>query len=426
MTSGYSRPLKYVREVTGVASLEEAEILRQQPFWVVVHQSASARAQNLVRALVAIAVRSCSGEINVRILGTGEFRDGIESIAETEALGYGCIERLSIADYSENEKIGAGITIGMQLPNMIAVDASGMYAAVNHVLVPSAPPPHSAAACFAAATAFAKYFASTVLDKHVSKNESWGFSLDTMSVSAPTELVLHKPVKESTLGKVHLLGAGAIGSAFCFSVHLSNDAAEIDILDREKYDEPNQETTFFLTKAEAVRCPPKAAQLAKNSSREGLPVVGRPKRELQAGDSFLEEQCDAFVCAVDNAETRRILDSAKCNVLLNGGLGGSKSDAGHVLVSWHNAGVRGLAELYPDDISPDNGNSSSLPSEIKDDCSRLEYESVSLAAPFVALSSGALLHAFCKLSAEGRLPDANYFKLDLLRLQSKMSRKLLC
>jgi len=426
VTAGYSRPQKFVREITGVASLEEAECLRQQPFWIVVHQSALARAQSLVRALVAISVRSCSGEINVRILGAGEFRDGIESVVQHEARGYGCIERLSIANYSENEKMGPGITIGMRLPNMVAVDASGMYAAVNQVLAPDAPPPHGAAACFAAATAFAKYFAGTILGKQASVNESWGFSLDTMSVSTPAVLALHKPVKERTLGKVHLLGAGAIGSAFCFSVHLSDDAADIDILDREKYDEPNQETTFFLSKSEAVRCPQKAVHLAKISSREGLPVVGRPMRELQAGDPFLEDSCDVFVCAVDNPETRRILDSAHCNVLLNGGLGGTKLDAGHVLVTWHNASVRGLAELYPDNNTLGSGDSPALPREIKDECSRLEYECVSLAAPFVALSSGALLHAFCRLSAEGRLPDKNYIKLDLLGFQSYMVRQLRC
>lgn len=425
MTSGYSRPQKFVREVTGVSSLEEAERLRQQPFWLVVHESAAIRAPSLVRALIAIAVRAHSGEIHIRVCGDSEFLNNVESVMLHEARNYDCISRTSIAGYSHSETLGRGITIGVQLPEMIAVDASGMYAAVNQVLGPNAPAPHSAAACFAAATGFAKHFAGSVLRNSVSASESWGFSLDSMAIAKPATTTAEYQIRRETpLGKIHLLGAGAIGSSFCFSVNLSDDKAEIYILDRETYDVPNHETTFFLSESEAARCPEKAEHLARKSSREGVSVTNLPRRELCLGDEFLQRPCDTFVCAVDNPGTRRILDSAQCGVLLNAGLGGTKYDAGHVLVTWHNAGVNRLAELYPDSNSSSSGNFTSLPKEITDECSTLEYESVPLAAPFVALSSGALLHGLCCLAAEGRLPDANYLKFDLLGLQSQILRHL--
>lgn len=425
MDSAYSRPQKYVREVTGVPSLEEAERLRQQPFWLVVHEEASARAANLVRALMAIAVRSCTGKIHVRVVGSDEFQRKISAIAEAEAESYGCMSRIFISAYDGHEKLGNGITIGINLPEMIAVDASGMYAAINNILPVDAPAPHGAAACFAASTAFTKFFAGFVLGKNERITESWGFSLETFSVADPETLPLPGTDASHELGQIHLLGAGAIGSAFCYSIHLSNDFADISIVDRERYDEPNQETTFFLNQAEAACCPQKAEYLAKSATREGLVVNGLPMMEINAGDAYLNRSCNSFVCAVDNSETRRLLDDIHGDVLLNGGLGGTSSDAGHVLVTWHNSYVQPLSKLYPPSNSSTIDSSKTIPKEITDECSMLAYESVSLAAPFVALSSGALLHALCCLSARSRLPDANYFKFDLLNLQGRPSRKFL-
>ncbi len=423
MTSGYSRPQKFVRELTGVDSLAEAESLRQQPFWLIIHEDATARLHSLVRALVAVASRSCSGKIVVRTVGEDHLLRLVTSVVQSEAGPYGCLDRVSIAKYSGAERTGPGITIGMCSQGMVTADASGTYAAVNYVFPSGSVAPHGAAACFAAAIAFAKYFSATVLRRPAAVTESWSFSIDSLSEITPPPADLHTPIERTILGKLHLLGAGAIGSSFCFSTHLSDDGAEIEIIDREKYDDPNQETTFFLSRAEAVHCPEKAVTLARLSSRPGLRVVGHPAREIQEGDPFLKSSCGAFVCAVDNPETRCLLDAAHCGILLNGGLGGTSLDAGHVLVTWHNGSVDSLASLYSYTSTP-SANNALPPREITDDCSRLEYESVSLAAPFVALASGALLHALCRLNAVDRLPRVNYLKLDLLGQQRYMARSL--
>jgi hypothetical protein len=424
MAAGYSRPQKFVREITGVQSLAEAESLRRQPFWLVVHENAGTRASKLVRALTAVAVRSCSGEINVRAMGGAEFQHFVALAAQEEAARYDCLPRLSSGEFRNDEWSGTGMTIGISKAGMVTVDATGTYGAVNTVFPPKSADPHGSAACFAAAMGFAKYFASAVLRKAAPFAESWVFSLESLAMSpAPSSL---EPVPITNMGRVHLVGAGAIGSAFCFSLHLSDDVSELEIVDRERYDEPNQETTFFLSRRDAVRCPHKAQELARLAIRRGLQIVGHPPMDLQRGDSYLQRRCDALVCAVDNPETRRILDSANCGVLFNAGLGGTRLDAGHVLVSWHNADVPPLSQLYADASEPIAAREQdSFPVEINDDCSRLEYERMSLAAPFIALASGALLHALCRLNVEHRLPDANYIKLDLLGWQRFMTRRLL-
>lgn len=426
MGNGYSRPQKFIREVTGVSSLKEAEALRARPFWLIVHESAAARMPKLIRALIAVAVRSCSGEINIRVAGSQAFRKRVAHLAKEEAEGFGCASRLSSREFAENEWAGSGIALGMSLAGMVGVDAGGLYAAINHLLPPRSAAPHSAAACLAAALGFAKYFAADVLSKRAAIAESWAFSLDSLSASLPSLEQIEPAVPSTDLGEIHLLGAGAIGSAFCFSVHLSDDSGNLEIVDRGSYDEPNEETTFFIGSRDVVRNPPKAQELARLAKREGLQILGHPTMELRADDQYLRHSCDTFVCAVDNPETRRVLDSANCQLLINAGLGGTSLDAGHVLATSHNSDARPLSEFYSERGGSENLREvNSPPAEITDECSRLAYKSVALAAPFMALAAGALLHAFCRLNGAQRRPDANYIKLDLLGRQSQLIRRLI-
>jgi hypothetical protein len=252
MTTGYSRPQKFIREVTGAGSLAEAERLRAQPFWLVVHANAAARMPKLVRALIAVAVRSCSGEINVRVAGSPELRQRVAVSAKNETEAYECPDRLSVAEFRESEWDGTGITIGMSRIGMVGVDAAGAYAAINYSLPPNSAAPCSAAACLAAALGFAKYFAAAVLKRPFAVGESWAYSLDSLSACVPSSRQLEATVRTADLGAIHLLGAGAIGSALCFSLHLSDDSAMLDIVDRERYDEPNEETTFFVSRRSAA------------------------------------------------------------------------------------------------------------------------------------------------------------------------------
>jgi hypothetical protein len=252
--------------------------------------------------------------------------------------------------------------------------------------------------------------------------EAWVFSLLDFNQADPADSDLQHSVPANDLRRVHLLGAGAIGSAFCYSVSLSSDDSDLEIIDKERYDEPNQETTFFLSKQVAARNQPKATVLADFAQREGLRITPHGMRTLVRGDEYLTHECDVFVCAVDNSETRRILDATNSRVLLNAGLGGTRLDAGHVLVSVHEQGADVLSTLYPvtsDGIVAPDG---SAPREITDDCSRVAYSNISLAAPFMALASGALLHGLCHLLVRDP-PSIRYLKLDLLAWQQSMVRK---
>lgn len=421
--SGYSRPQKFIREVTGVASLEEAEKLRSQPFWLIVHEDAAPRIHVMVRALVAIAIRSTSGTIHIRTDGSDPFSARVGNLAEMEAGKYGCLDRLSVGPRRADEQIGPGIGIGIAIPGLITVDAAGMYATVNRVFPKSAATPHASAACFSAAIGFAKYFNSAILGRSKSAQESWVFSLADFRQDEPTDLDLQKPVPATDLRKAHLLGAGAIGSAFCYSISLSSDGADLEIVDKERYDEPNQETTFFINKGVAARNQPKAIVLADFARREGLLITPHGMKALAEDDEYLAHECDVFICAVDNPETRRILDRVNSRVLLNAGLGGTRLDAGHVLVSVHGHDTEALSRLYPATSDGIVAAEGPAPREIKDDCSRVAYNSVSLAAPFMALASGALLHALCHGLAHNA-PPISYLKLDLLAWQQSIIRKL--
>ncbi|MNL74292.1 hypothetical protein D3C87_1999070 [compost metagenome] len=53
-------------------------------------------------------------------------------------------------------------------------------------------------------------------------------------------------------------------------------------------------------------------------------------------------------------------------------------------------------------------------------CSRLNYESASLAAPFIALAAGALLTVACAREALKVHARVNYIKIDLFGYQQAM------
>jgi hypothetical protein len=216
---------------------------------------------------------------------------------------------------------------------------------------------------------------------------------------------------------IRLLGAGAIGSGFTYTLWLSGWNAIVEIIDYDHYDEPNHETTMRIGLTEVRRNRKKAVALAENVKRNGLKTKFQVKRILK-GNAILQEPSDAFVCAVDNPETRRILDGANTELLINAGVGGRAEDAGHVVWTRHLPGDPLLSKRY---VTADPDNSRSVvPEEFrKDECSRLIYHDASLAAPFIGLAAGTLLAAACGLHATEQLPKVNYFKIDLLKLQSR-------
>jgi hypothetical protein len=265
---------------------------------------------------------------------------------------------------------------------------------------------------------FAQVFATSVLGK--ARHEQWTFSVrdHRADVEVPTP---YDPAPLD-LGHVGLLGAGAIGSAFAYTLWLSHWTASLEIFDRETYDEPNLETTCLIHREHVRKCAPKAIALADVTRRPGLTVegfratIGPHSPELTVARRF-------FICGVDNPQTRRVLDQTRTEALLNGAVGGSAFDAGHVLFTRHGVTDPPLSARYPLRERPPVASASGhMPIEIRDECSRVPYEGVSVAAPFIAVASGAMLAGACAAEVNGlpRGDRPNYVKLDLLGLQHKL------
>src|SRR5207237_9948621 len=95
------------------------------------------------------------------------------------------------------------------------------------------------AAAFVVACAFAKAFADRIRLRPAYSHEEWMFSLADLAVDQQP-----KELRVSELGRIHLLGAGAIGSAFAHVITLSGWNAQVLVIDRDRYDLLNHETTL--------------------------------------------------------------------------------------------------------------------------------------------------------------------------------------
>jgi hypothetical protein len=268
----------------------------------------------------------------------------------------------------------------------------------------------------------AKLFNRAVLNRERDAFEAWDFCLSsfTSDKGAPV-----RAFDDVDLGRVGLLGAGALGSAVGYVLLVSRARAEVVVIDPQSFDNPNLETCI-LAESPAVNLPmKKAVFLAGVLNRGGVKAKAEPRRILE-GDDLLAEAWDAFVCGVDNAETRRILDGTNTGALLNAGLGDSKDDAGFVLWTRHGeSGVR-LSEVYtPVSAGRDEGiNGAVVPKEFREACSRMAYEGVSLNIPFAALAAGSLLVAGLHHQARGEASVCNHLQFDLFGKQARFTRRL--
>jgi hypothetical protein len=403
-----SRLDKFVRERAKTTSLAEAHSARERAIELTIAGGASS---HLVRAAVALAVRCFTGAVHLVV---DDADSDAASVAIEEARTYGAEARVRMG--SGGEPV---VRLGLcKAIDGVFVDAAGPVAYVNMLATSNgtAWPP---AAAFAVACGFGKLFARMLgVDRSICE-EPWDFSLLTLTTAAPCDQ--RAVPTELDVGKVVLIGAGAIGSAFAFVLKMCDWRCELHIVDPQAYDEPNHETTLLIAKRDALACLPKAKTLA------GLVAGGRitadPIEErVGPGHAVLESRCNLLVCAVDNPDTRRILDNTACDVLLNGAVGGSGLDAGLVLWTRHADGGPTLASLYPE-VAETTSNTPPPTEVAGDECSRVAYEGVALAAPFMALASASLLVAGCAHHAFGALPAPRYLQFDLLELQSKYSER---
>lgn len=416
-----SRIGKMVRELGKLESLGHAAVLRQKDIDLVLAPCSTSTVSAMAATAVELSLRCLNGEIRIHLPPTDLpilpwWKTGLAEHLQGLAANYGAPERIRIVHSGGYGPMRLGL--GCRIEGGVSADAAGWTAGINRLLAPR-PATAMPAAAFAVAAAFSKLFKAHVLNDSTFFDEEWTLSLADFDVHEDSGAVI--PPADFDLGFIGILGAGAIGSALIHVLSLSPWRATVDLIDRQAYDEPNQETTFFIGISEARQRRLKVVALAELAARPGL-VLNSIEHEVIAGSKLLGTRRNAFVSAVDNSPTRRVLDSVNAELLLNAGVGGSREDAGHIALSRHLPGDMALSKRYQD--APEIVNTASLtpPAEITDPCSYLAYQDASLAAPFMALAAGALLGASLVHRATGYYPAVNYLKFDLLRIQSSFRR----
>lgn len=404
-----SRISKLLRETSGVPLFRDAQALRARDVVLFVNECSSPL---LVRSAVALTLRCFEGRTIVRGVD-GAVPAPIASEVEQEAASYGAFSRLAIGADGEGLQLGLGCSC-----DGVFVDAHGWSVSVNQ-LGPARAATAAPAAGFAAAAGVAKLFATVLQRKEAVLREAWSAPL--LDLAAGEDVSAGAAIE---LGRVVLIGAGAIGSGLAHVLHHSGWSGEVMIVDDQRYDEPNHETTLLISQQMAMRQVPKAVNLARLCQSEGISTEGRQERII-TGHPLLTQPADALVCAVDNVEARRCLDEAAAPVVFNAGVGGSREDAGHVLWTRHDAQSPSLSSYYPVVVTGLEAETVGPQDIVTDACSRVAYANVSLAAPFMGLAAGALLAAGLAQHALGLAAPTTYFKLDLLGLQHWSTRQAL-
>lgn len=365
----------------------------------------------MAQVATALFLRCFKGKIRIHSSGSSR---RLRALLEAEGKKMGAVERL---DFSPGESGPWQLAIGHHIEGAISADASGWSARINGVFSeksPAAPP----AITFAIACAVAKLFNHAIFDAHQNAHESWDFCLLRFLSGAHIPIQLDEKIN---LGRIGLLGAGAIGSALGCVLSISDWSGVLEVIDYDTYQEPNLETCVFADIQDVNRPLRKSLALAESLKGKNLDAHER-RCKVEAGAGLLTEPWDAFVCAVDNPETRRILDDANARVLLNAGVGSSKHDLGWVLWTQHGqVGQAKLSSLYQAGSGMETAGGEDVPEEFREECSRIGYQGVSLALPFVGLAAGSLLAASLFQHANGKQTPLSFVQLDLFGKQQRMT-----
>lgn len=412
---GISRITKSVVEVLGADSFNLATEIRHKDVDFILPDGGPTGVEIMAQSAAALVLRCFTGRLRVH---GGESLE-LRALIQDEARKLNALNRV---------EFGAGamgtwmLAFGCRRAGAICGDASGWTARINDVFEERLP--SGCAATFAAACMVAKLFNLAILGRDRDAFEAWDFSLSSFTSDKAIPLRWQQGVN---LGRVGILGAGALGSAVGFVLLRSQAKADVVVIDPQSYDDPNLETCI-MADVPAVNGPQKKAMhLAEVLKFGGIEAKAEPQR-VEEGNELLRLRWDGFVCGVDNPESRRILDKTNTRVLLNAGLGDSKDDAGFVLWTRHLEGGAALSELYSPARSgarpAEVKNDGTVPKEFREECTRMAYQGVSLSIPFAALAAGSLLVAGLYHEARGRAPVDNYLQMDLFGKQSRYLRRL--
>lgn len=423
---GISRIDKLIHESAGRSeSLSHSTSSRSITFQILVGNETTDKAALMAHAAVSLALRSFTGPIHIYLgsaraaalyPGTQGLR---EELLELERR-YGTSGRVKVVNGEPDGDLPTLRICQASGPGLLA-DAAGWISGINCAL-PAGVTAEIPAATFAVACVFARIFKATLLGR-ADDGSAWKFDvLNFQTVEGAPQDYTRQFVN---LGKIGILGAGALGSAFSYVLNLSGWTAEADIIDFDFYEEPNHETSLLVGLQDVRQYPKKAERLAALLSERG-PVKAKPiVTKITSQSAELVADRDFFICGVDNSETRRELDGVRA-CLLNAGVGGTAQDAGHVLLSRHLTADKRLSDIYPvtKGASGKSASQQNIPTDLQNECSRLQYESTSLAAPFIALASGSLLAASCAQKVLKIDVPVNYLKLDLFGVQAAMDARL--
>lgn len=418
---GINRVDKYLREQMNLSSLDAARGLRGRAASVVIGTRPLSRADIMVDAAVCLLLRCFTEDVWIDFGSDGgvdpKMSEVIVGRARRESVRVSGRDRILVGK-APLEAIRLGV--GAPLLGEVWVDAAGWDAAVNRP-APSEEPPLAASACLAAALGVAKLFGAHFIGNPKCAEEEWAFSL--WSMRAIESQPAGTPLGERSLGKIGILGAGAIGSAIAFVLERSEIGGEVVVIDDEHYEEDNVDTTMMLSRLAAVSGVEKAQYLAGELRRDGLNAVPHKER-VNARSEVLRQPFDFFFCGVDNAETRRELDAVRAKLVINAGVGGTKLDAGHLIISLHNEQRGPLSRLYPGSVT--EGSPATEPQGQVDGanlCSTIPYKNATMAAPFVALASAALAVGMAMREGREHRDELRVLKVDVLGQQSLMDRR---
>lgn len=422
----YSRVDKLVRELRKEPSLATASAARNLPVTILVGADTTNKAAVMAYTAVSLAIRCFGGDIRV-VLGMPEpaglpwMPGSLREQLLAEASRCGARRRLLFP--SDIPESGPVIALGIESDLGYMADAAGWTAGVGRIFGEKGPAV-APAAVLATCCSFAKLFREIVLGVPSIGNEAWALSL--LDFSVEPQVTPKDSISNLDLGRLALVGAGAIGSGFALTLWLSGWSCKGTVIDKDRYEEPNFETTMLIGRQDALEAKPKADSLTSVlNARQGLDFEPLTTF-VSAASPVLKMGHDVLVCAVDNPETRRRLDGHNARLLVNGGVGGTRLDSGHILWSRHGALDLPLSALYPEREDENQASVDDMPppAEVNDQCSRVAYGGVSMAAPFIGLASGALLLASCAHRALGISPEVNYLKIDLFGVQGKVRREL--
>lgn len=407
-----SRVTKSVVVLSDSSTFEKSKDARIVDIDIFLPDSISETICQMAQCAVALALRSVLGKIRIHC---PHLDTHLRSVLQSEAVKFGEPERLDL-DSNSNGKFK--LALGLIVDGAVSADASGWTARVNGVFSNNVNA-SSPAATFAVACAFGKLFNHAILGRNEHFDESWDFCLLRFLLGQHPVLPV---VGTQNLGRVALLGAGAIGSAFSYVLSLSAWSGELHIIDFDRFEDSNIETCIFADRR-SVNVPLLKAQSLVNNFRDHRMYAQERNEKIRGCEPLLTEQWGALICAVDNPETRCLLDHVNAPVILNAGLGSTKLDAGWVLWTRHGSNNPTLSSIYTPQVGVVEDADIHVPEEFQEQCSRLNYNNISLSLPFVAVAAGSLLAASLFQHSIGKMTSHTWMQMDLLKKQSRITFK---